>query len=135
MAKTKKLASNTDNTDNKDSGAATTTKKKGRKPGKDIVPRLKVIDGQSFILMASSRSRSMKSGLLWAPSPKDADNPFCFMFDLPSGEDDGGSVVVSVPMGTKQAQAVYAAHPRRVPIHEMPPECPLEAVEDEPKSE
>ena len=133
--KKKTLANNPDATTNPDpntTGSTTTKKgKKGRKAGKDIVPRLKVIDGQSFILMASSRSKNMKSGLLWAPQPRDPDNAFCFMFDLPSGEDDGGSVVISVPMAAKQAQAVYAAHPRRVPKHEMPPECPLEPVEDE----
>lgn len=103
--------------------------KRKRKAGKDIVPRLKVIDGSSYILMASSRGKSLQTALLFAPAPKEPERPFLFLFDLPDGR--GGTMMISVPMGTTQAQAVYAAHPRRVPKDEMPPECPLEEVLDE----
>lgn len=114
-------------------GAGSTTVKAdaGRRAGKDIVPRLRVIDGASYVLMASSKSKAISTNLLWAPSPKDPVRPFLFMFDLPDGA--GGSVLIHIPMGQAQAQAVYAAHPRRVPRSEMPPECPLEAVDDGPE--
>jgi len=118
-----------------DAPEVTTGSKRKRKAGKDIVPRLKVIDGQSFILMASSRGKNMQTALLWAPAPKDPDKGFMFLFDLPDGDD--GTMMISMPMGLKQAQAVYAGHPRRVPKDEMPPECPLEEVvepEPEPKA-
>lgn len=118
--------------DNTQGAGVSKGSKRKRKAGKDIVPRLKVIDGSSYILMASSRGKSLQTALLWAPSPKDPDQGFLFLFDLPDGEN--GTMMISVPMGQSQAQAVYAAHPRRVPKDEMPPECPLEEViEEDPK--
>jgi len=118
---------------NPGAGVSKGTKRK-RKAGKDIVPRLKVIDGASYILMASSRGKSLQTALLWAPAPKDPERAFLFLFDLPDGDD--GTMMISVPMATKQAQAVYGAHPRRVPKDGMPPECPLEDVaEPEPEPE
>jgi len=118
---------------NPGAGVSTGHKRK-RKAGKDIVPRLKVIDGASYILMASSRGKSLQTALLWAPAPKEPKRPFLFLFDLPDGQ--GGTMMISVPMETVQAQAVYAAHPRRVPKDEMPPECPLEDIpEEEPAPE
>jgi hypothetical protein len=62
--------------------------------------------------------------LLWATS--EDEKPFVFIFDLPDGA--GGSMIVSLEMEPPQAQAVYNALPRRVPKHEMPPECLLEAA-------
>lgn len=108
--------------------------KRARKAGKDIVPRLKIIDGSSYVMMSSSRGKSLQTALLFALAPKDPERPFLFLFELPDGED--GTMMVSLPMQTKQAQAVYAAQPRRVPKSEMPPECPLEEVidEDPPKA-
>lgn len=118
---------------NQGAGVSKGTKRQ-RKAGKDIVPRLKVIDGASYILMASSRGKSLQTALLWAPTGgKDPDRPFLFLFDLPDA--DGGTMMISVPMEIGQAQAVYAAHPRRVPKEEMPPECPLEEVEEEAEPE
>lgn len=105
--------------------------KRPRRAGKDIVPRLRVIDQVSYITMASGRGKkSLTTHLLWAPKPKpeNAEQPFLFLFELPDGE--GGTMIISVLMGTAQAQAVYAGHPRRVPKHDMPPECPLEEVID-----
>ncbi len=117
---------------NSPDAGVTTGEKRKRKAGKDIVPRLKVIDKQSFILMASSRAKGLPTMLLWAPTPKEANRPFLFLFELPDGE--GDTVLISVPMGQSQAQAVYAAHPRRVATDDMPPECPLVEVVDPPKN-
>lgn len=103
--------------------------------GKHITPKTKVVDGKLCMLLASSRSKVVKTELFWDirwdPKATDEDGepvaPFilCLYFPGKPGDEDSA---VSMPLDGAQGAVSYANHPRKVHPSDVPDDCPAHAI-------